>query len=106
MEVYMKSSKKNYDAVGEFDPEKKSLVVKKGSVVSGTISESKTFRGAKTVLKLWEESVKNNKVIKDMPFKSASTAANYVTGQSTNGMRTWKNEAGIAVGDLLKGEKD
>ena len=37
----------------------------------------------------------------DVAFKSASTAANFVTGRSTNGLITWKNSDGIILKSLL-----
>lgn len=99
MKVFMKSSRKGYDAKGEYDPKSKTLVVFKGSRVAEFVAESKTFRGSVRVAKLWDEAVEDCIVKKDMRFNSASTAANFVTGQSSNGLRTWKTEEGI---DLRK----
>lgn len=102
MKVFMKSTRKNYDAQGEYDPETKTLTVFKGSKVADSFAESKTFKGNVRIGKLWDEAVVDCIVTKNMTFQSASTAANFVTGQSSNGLRTWKTEAGIDLGKALK----
>jgi hypothetical protein len=48
-----------------------------------------------------ETNVKDGKVIKDVCFKSASTAANFVTGSSTNGMLAWKDKDGNNLKEIL-----
>ena len=105
MKLYMKSPRKNYKAESIYDPESKAFTVLKGSVVNESVSESKTFRGAGTISRLREKFVKNNVVTEDVLFRSASTAANFVTGQSTNGMRSWKTEGGLSLGQYLKNER-
>ena len=102
MKVFMKSSRKNYDAIGEYDPKTKTLIVYKGSKVADSFAESRTFKGDKRIGKLWDAGVENCIVTKDMTFNSASTAANFVTGQSSNGLRTWKTEEGLDLGKVLK----
>lgn len=102
MKVFMKSTRKNYDATGVYDPEAKTLVVKKGSRVAESAAESKTFKGSQRIVRLWDETVEDCIVTKDMTFTSASTAANFVTGQSSNGLRTWKTEDGTDLGKALK----
>lgn len=94
--------KRNYaEAIAEYDQEKKSCVVKKGSKVSDDISYTEKFRGANTIAKYRAQYVKDGIVIEDAPFKSASTAANFVTGRSTNGLTAWKNEKGTRLKELL-----
>jgi hypothetical protein len=43
-------------------------------------------------------------VKEDVIFKSASTAANFVTGSSTNGLTSWKTEEGKAIRGYYKKE--
>ena len=38
---------------------------------------------------------------KDMVFKSASTAANFVTGSSTNGLTAWKDKDGRTIKEII-----
>ena len=45
--------------------------------------------------------VVNNVLQTDMIFKSASTAANFVTGNSTNGLIAWKNKDGVILKTLI-----
>ena len=104
MRVELVSRKMQVNAVGEYTPESGELIVLKGSIVSLSLSESKTFRGRKSIEKAREDTIEGNAVIKDITFKSPSTAANYVTGGSSNGMRLWKTEEGIPIGDLQKRE--
>lgn len=102
MKVYIQRKNGIVDAVAEYDVETKSCTVLKGSIVSSSIAQSAKFRGAASIEKARKDTVKNNKVIVDVPFKSASTAANYVTGTSTNGLVAWKNEKGQSIKDIIK----
>lgn len=95
---------KNADATGEYYPDKKTFIVKKGSKVSVDISRSEKFRGANTIERQRERYVKNGVVIVDTVFRSPSTAANFVTGRSTNGHITWKDENGVYLKELLNKE--
>ena len=57
--------------------------------------------GGEDIEKLRNEITKNNVVTKDYVFSSASTAANFVTGSSTNGMTRWKTESGKSIKEVL-----
>lgn len=89
-------------AEGEYDFETKKLTVMKGSIVSDQIC---VFRGAKTVEKYRDGTVMHRKLIKDITFSSASTAANFVTGCSTNGLRKWKDVSGRKLKNLIEAQK-
>ena len=102
MKVYLVSKRKGINAIGEYFPENGSVIVKKGSVLSLTLSESKTFRGMKTIQKAREGAMNGNTLTADVTFKSPSTAANFVMGGSSNGLRVWKTENGISIGELKK----
>jgi hypothetical protein len=102
MRLILKRRNTPIDAVGEYDESTRCFVVKKGTVVSETVAHSEKFRGANTIEKYRSECVKNGVAIKDIVFKSASTAANFVTGASTNGLTAWKSEDGTSLKDLLK----
>lgn len=102
MKLYLKSRVGNVNAVAEYDTDKNTFTVLKGSVVSDVVARSTTFRGAASIEKYRSQYVKNSKVITDVLFKSASTAANFVTGRSTNGLVTWKNIEGQKLKDILK----
>lgn len=45
---------------------------------------------------------KSGKIIKKCEFSSPSTAAQFVTGRSTNGYEAWKVEDGKSLGAYLK----
>lgn len=100
MTLYLRS--KNADAVAEYNPSTRVFIVKKGSRVSPDISHSEKFRGAKTIEKNREQYVRDGIVIKDATFKSSSTAANFVTGRSTNGLTVWKDKNGISLKMILQ----
>lgn len=102
MKLYIKRKNKTIDAVAEYDLKNGSVTVLKGSTVSATIAYSEKFRGAKSIEKSRSEYVENGVVIKDAYFKSASTAANFVTGSSTNGLTAWKSENGNTLQSILK----
>lgn len=102
MELYIKRNKTGIDAVAEYDAEKKLFVVKKGSKVSGKISFSEKFRGSSSIEKARGNGVVENGVVtRDVVFKSASTAANFVTGSSTNGLTAWKDNDGNTLKSIL-----
>ncbi len=102
MKLYIKRKDKAIEAVAKYDIGDGSVTVLKGSTVSDTIAFSEKFRGAKSIEKNRSEYVKNRIVIKDAYFKSASTAANFVTGSSTNGLTAWKDENGNTLKSILK----
>ncbi len=101
MRVYVKKDKIGVDAVGEYDPITGILVVLKGSKVSADIANSEKFRGTASIAKKRKDTVKNNKTICDVSFKSPSTAGNYVTGRSTNGYVVWCDESGRKLKEIL-----
>lgn len=101
MRVYLKSTKRMIDAVGEYNENTKELIVLKNSKVSSHVSEAEKFRGANTVIKQRNQYVKDTVVVGNVVFKSASTAANFVTGSSTNGLVAWKDENGKKLKDAL-----
>ncbi|MDY2724673.1 MAG: DUF4357 domain-containing protein [Candidatus Onthovivens sp.] len=102
MKLVLKSRKDTYEAVAEYNVQEKKFVVKKGSKVSETIAHSTTFKAAKTIEDSRKGIVdKNYLTTKDVEFKSASTAANFVTGRSTNGLIAWKDTNGKKLKELI-----
>ncbi len=102
MKVVLYSKRMGVNAVGEYNPKTGELIVQKGSTVSLTLSESKTFKGRAKIEQAREGVLDGNVLIKDVRFNSPSTAANFVAGGSSNGLRMWKNEDGVAIGKLKK----
>lgn len=88
-----------YDAKGIFDG--KGVTVKKGSILSPVVASkvnpvvSRLRNDRKTVS---EDYV----LIKDVSFRSASTAATFVTGNISNGMRVWKVKPGLDLGRYME----
>ena len=103
MRLYLKRNKGDISAIGEYDFKTKEMIVLKGSRISDRIAYSEKFRGAKTIEKNRATAVDGCNVVADIKFKSASTAANFVTGSSTNGLTAWKDESGNKLKDLIKG---
>lgn len=101
MELILESKNKSYSAKAKYDVEKKQFVVLKGSTVSVDVTQSKSFKGAKSIIVNREQYVKDGVVKENVTFKSSSTAANFVTGRSTNGMITWKDKSGTKLKELL-----
>lgn len=108
MKLYIKREKSGIDATAEYNIDKKEFVVLKGSRVSPNISNSPRFRGAESILKARKEAnVRDNVLTQNVVFKSPSTAGNFVTGSSTNGLITWKDENGVRLKELLsQGSED
>ncbi len=101
MDLIIESKNKGYSAKAKYDIDKKTFVVLKGSSVSAEVAQSEKFRGASSIISAREKYVKNGVVSEDVTFKSSSTAANFITGRSTNGMITWKDKNGTKLKDLL-----
>lgn len=77
-------------------------LVLKGSLLSENISQAKTFRGAKSIIKFRDGVVgEDNRLVVDVTFKSSSTAGNFVTGRSTDGPGSWKTLDGKRLKDML-----
>lgn len=102
MKVFIIREKSGIKAEAEYNFETKECKVLKGSIVSETVTYSEKFRGAASIEKAREGKLKGSTVIKDVVFKSASTAANFVTGNSTNGLTAWKNKDGKSIKDIIK----
>jgi len=102
MKVYLNRRNGGVEAKGIFDESTRSLTVLKGSRVSDQVHHTEKFRGANTIEALREKHVTNGVVTEDITFKSASTAANFVTGSSTNGLISWKTEDGVQLRALIK----
>ncbi len=100
--LYLIRKKKNVSAIGEYDLASKRLTVLKGSQVSDSISYTKKFRGTGTIEKNRINVVKDSVVIEDISFMSASTAANFVTGSSTNGLIAWKDDKGRTLKEITE----
>lgn len=98
--LYLTSKMKNISATGEYNSATKQFTVLKGSRVSDSISQSTTFSGRRTVEKNRRNTVIDCIVVKDITFKSASNAANFVTGYCTNGLIAWKNKEGQTLREI------
>lgn len=102
IKLYLVSKTKEFSAESLYDISTKEMTVLKGSVISSFIA-SGMFRSAKTVEKQRKSSnVVNRKLVDDIKFKSASAAANFVTGRSTNGLIAWKTDSGMTLKELLE----
>lgn len=102
MKYYLVREKAGINAVMEYSPNDGLFIVKAGSIVSESVNHNSTFRGAKSIEKARGNGVVVGRVVmKDVVFNSASTAANFVTGNSTNGLVSWKNDKGICIKKLM-----
>ena len=101
MELFLSSKRKGFCAKAIFDTESNNFVVLKGATVSENVARSEKFRGAKYIEKAREKYVVDGHVMEDVVFNSPSTAANFTTGRSTNGLITWKDKDGVKLKELL-----
>lgn len=101
MKIYLKGRNGVYDATAEYEDGK--ITVLKGTKIQMDFAEH--IRGGRLAKKFREsrEYVDGNGlVIKDCEFRSASTAAQFVTGRSTNGLVAWKLEKKVSLKDYLE----
>lgn len=90
-DIYLNSREGLFHAKGIYTPEQTTVL--KGSVINTAFSTSEKFKGSDLVL-----SIRNNHaivdekgvVLKDCTFSSPSTAAQFVTGRSSNGYIAWR----------------
>lgn len=102
IKLYLVSRTKEYSAEALYDNLTREITVLKGSIISSSIAGG-TFRSAKSVEAQRKNcAIKERKITDDIKFKSASAAANFVTGRSTNGMIAWKTDSGITLKELLE----
>lgn len=101
MQVFIKRKNGSINATGMYNEKTKELTVLKGSVISGKIAYSDKFRGSATIEKNRKLYSKDGVVSENVTFKSASTAANFVTGSSTNGLTAWKDKNGTILRELI-----
>ncbi len=101
MKVYIIRERSGIDAKGEFNLASRTVTVLKGSKLSSTIAHTEKFRGARSIEKSREGVLKDNVLQKNIEFKSASTAANFVTGSSTNGLIAWKDKSGKTIKEII-----
>ena len=106
MKVYLNKRDGSVKAEGSYDEATGKLVVLKGSIVSPDVKHTEKFKGVRTIETRRKEHVENRTVKENVEFKSASTAANFVTGSSTNGLIAWKNKEGknLKEGSVNKSE--
>ena len=101
MNVVLTNRAKTFSAKGIYEAATKTFIVKAGSKVSADIAYSPTFRGSKIIQRLRAQYVVNGITKEDVSFNSPSTAANFVTGRSSNGMILWKTEDGMTLKNAL-----
>ena len=94
MEIYFKSKIGNFNAKGNYEKEKVTVI--KESIISDKKYNSKL---SKKILQLRNDNtiVKDNKVIKNVEFKSLTSAAQFVCGYRANGLRVWRNKDGNKI---------
>ena len=100
MKLFLKGRDGQYSAEGFLADGK--VTVKKGSMLS-----AKCASNIPSVALACRESadIDGNMILQeDITFDSASTAGAFVTGNSTNGLRAWKDELGVALGTTYCGK--
>ena len=101
VKVFLNKPKNCVDAFGEFNKKTRELIVLKGSRVSEKVTYTEKFRGSKSIEKQRVGRIQDNILQEDVKFKSPSTAGNFVTGKSTNGLTAWKDKNGKTIKELL-----
>ena len=100
VEIYLSSRNDAYNAIATY--EDGTITVKKGGHIQMDFADH--IRGGKTAKGYREDNTYVNQeglILKDCVFTSASTAAQFVTGRSTNGLVAWKVEKRKSLKDYL-----
>lgn len=99
MKLYFKSCRSDeYNATGIYKDG--NLTVLKGSKIRINPENNYKRNEYADSIRNNPEYVKNNILQKDVTFKSASTAAQFVIDQSINGLNVWKDENKKKLKDL------
>lgn len=100
VKVTLSSRTQNCHAAAEYCGDH--IIVKAGGKISEDFAEH--IRGGRAAKKYRNnpDYVDGRTIIKDCEFKSPSTAAQFVSGRSTNGYGAWKVEKKKSLGDYLK----
>lgn len=88
IDVYLSSKDHSYDAKGTYS--ERILIVKKGSKIRSNFAEH--IRGGNNAKSFRDNPMfvdADGNVLVDCMFSSPSTAAQFVTGSSTNGYTAW-----------------
>jgi len=100
VKVTLKQRTTNVHAEAVYEGE--TITVLPGGIISEDFADH--IRGGRKAKSFREnpEYVKNGKILKECVFTSPSTAAQFVTGRSTNGYEAWKVEERKSLGEFLK----
>lgn len=102
MKLYYKKKDLSVNAIIEWDEKSNTFTVLKGSIVSANIAPITSFRSANAVTKARSNgTVIDQKLMADITFKSASTAANFINGSSTNGLMVLKDIKGRLLKEII-----
>lgn len=101
MKIFYRGRDDQFDAQGTL--EDGIYTVLKGSRISTIMDEGlcdavKAYRGEQGLIS------DSMILLKDITFSSASAAAQFVSGHSTNGLRAWKDQDGNAIGKTITGQ--
>ena len=103
--VYLRSTTGLFEAEGVY--ENGTIIVMKGSKIQTALA-SHTRGGESTTKAIRENKTlvdENGIVLEDCSFPSPSTAANFVTGRSSNGYVAWRVDDKNNLGRFLGREK-
>ena len=102
MKLYITGRQNSYSGICEYDAEKNEFTVKKGSHIKAGENSNPDLE---KIYRLRQQYAPNNIVIKDITFKSASTAASFVIGRSTNGWTRWRDAEKRSLAELFRPEQ-
>ena len=102
MDIYFSTKKKTFDAKGVVE-DGSDWMVCKGSRINPVTSDSisdevKRLRGKSDI-------IIDGVLQEDMHFKSATKAAQFVSGYSANGMKAWRTKEGDYISKYINGNQ-
>lgn len=95
MKIFYKSEKRKFSAEAEYRGNK--VIVMKGSTISKKIDNFRISKVALTIRMDTKIVSTEYRLLKDVEFKSLSTAAQFVSGASVNGLKVWKCKNGEPI---------
>ena len=103
MNIKVTISNRSSKCHAEAEYSESGIVVKKGGLIN--LDFAAHIKGGKAAKSFREDAIfvsENGTILKDCPFSSPSTAAQFVTGRSTNGYAAWKVDKKTSLGKYLE----
>lgn len=97
----LKSKKNLHSAVGIYDTDTKRIIVLKGSKINPQQSYPKMIASVVALRKDRQLVDEKGILLSDIPFSTVSSAAQFITGRSSNGYIAWRPDDKMSLKEYI-----